>query len=328
MKKQILFATALTLTLCAGLTGCQSASSDAANQPTMEAQKQEESVTIEHKLGSTTIKGEVNNVLVFDLATVATLDSLGLGDKITGVPKDNKFPEYIKQYKDDKYINLGSVKEIDMEAINAAKPDLIIIGGRQADYYEELSKIAPVVPVEVDWTVNYMDSITETCTMLGTIFGVQDKIDVELEQLNKRLDTINAHVTENKLTALVTLVSDRSMKALGLKSRCSLISNEAGFENLGVGLEDSTHGDSINYEYIVEQDPDYIFVLDRNGVTGNSEAPSAKEVVENELIKNTKAYKNGTIVYLSPEAWYLSEGGLVSTDFMIQEIEAALGLNK
>jgi iron complex transport system substrate-binding protein len=75
-------------------------------------------------------------------------------------------------------------------------------------------------------------------------------------------------------------------------------------------------------QYIVEKDPDYLFVIDRGAVVGGES--SAKELIENDLVKNTKAYKNDQIVYLSPDYWYLSGGGLTSVAEMVKEVEGSI----
>lgn len=54
-------------------------------------------------------------------------------------------------------------------------------------------------------------------------------------------------------------------------------------------------------------DPDWLFVLDRTSAIGE-EGVSAKEVLNNPLMHNTKAYKNNQIVYVSPDS-YLAFGG-------------------
>lgn len=95
-----------------------------------------------------------------------------------------------------------------------------------------------------------------------------------------------------------------------------------GFPPVDPDIKTSTHGDPVSFEYIVEKDPDYLFVIDRGAVVGGES--SAKQVVENELVKKTKAYKEGHIVYLDPSYWYLSGGGLVSVEEMVKEIGAAI----
>ena len=51
---------------------------------------------------------------------------------------------------------------------------------------------------------------------------------------------------------------------------------------------------------------------------------TAKEVMENELVMRTDAYKNGNIVYLTPDVWYLTEGGITATDMMLKDLENAI----
>jgi len=41
-------------------------------------------------------------------------------------------------------------------------------------------------------------------------------------------------------------------------------------------------------------------------------------------VKKTTAYKDGKIIYLNPDYWYLSGGGLASVSEMVKEIEASV----
>ena len=51
----------------------------------------------------------------------------------------------------------------------------------------------------------------------------------------------------------------------------------------------------------------------------------AQEIMENELIMGTEAYRNGNLIYLSnPAVWYTAEGGIRALDQMIGDLEFAL----
>lgn len=90
-------------------------------------------------------------------------------------------------------------------------------------------------------------------------------------------------------------------------------------ENIKVG----THGKSINSEFILEKNPDYIFVVDRNIIVGNKER--AQGILDNALVAKTKVAQNKKIIYLDPEYWYLASGnGLESLKTMILEIKNAV----
>jgi iron complex transport system substrate-binding protein len=68
--------------------------------------------------------------------------------------------------------------------------------------------------------------------------------------------------------------------------------------------------------------PDILFIVDRSQVVGNLVLD--REQVENQLIQQTAASKNGKIIYLNPEYWYLAGGGITSVNVMIDEVEQAL----
>ena len=54
-------------------------------------------------------------------------------------------------------------------------------------------------------------------------------------------------------------------------------------------------------------------------------AQLAQEIVENELVVGTDAYKNGHIVYLAhPAVWYTAEGGVTALDLMLADLESTL----
>lgn len=74
-----------------------------------------------------------------------------------------------------------------------------------------------------------------------------------------------------------------------------------------------------------EKDPEYIFVLNRGAAIGSDGAGQAQEVVENDLTRQTQAYRNGHIVYLSnPAVWYTAEGGIEVLNIMLEDLEGVL----
>ena len=118
------------------------------------------------------------------------------------------------------------------------------------------------------------------------------------------------------------LVTSGGFNVLGNDGRCSLIGREAGFANVGADAQPgtSTHGNEASFEFLVDKDPDYLFVLDRD-----DGAKLAQEVVENELMKGTAAYRDGRIVYLAhPAVWYTAEGGITALDRMLRDLEDPL----
>ena len=51
----------------------------------------------------------------------------------------------------------------------------------------------------------------------------------------------------------------------------------------------------------------------------------AQDIMENELVMGTEAYKNGHLIYLAhPAVWYTAEGGITALDIMLQDLESEL----
>jgi len=276
-----------------------------------------ETITVNHQLGETDVKKNPETVVVFDFGVLDSVDELGI--EVAGVAKTS-LPAYLSKFEDDAYVNIGSLKEPDFETIYSLKPDLILISGRQSDAYDELSDIAPTVFLGVD-TERYMDSFKENMTTLGEIFGKEEEVAAELSEIEAMAAEINEKAVDSGKEALIILANDGNISAYGLNSRFGIIHDVFGFEAVDEGIEVSTHGNSVSFEYVKEQDPDILFVIDRGAAIQDGEA-SAKQLIENELTENTKAYQNDGIVYLDPEYWYLSGGGLVSVKAMVNEVSA------
>lgn len=314
MKKLYIFL--LTVISLLVLTACGNKSNESSGEG-----EQKETISITHELDEKAVEVPKNpkTVVVFDFGMLDTLDKMGVD--VAGLPKSGTVPPYLSKYNDDKYANVGSLKEPDFEKISELGPDLIIISTRQSELYEEFKAIAPTIYVGLD-TNNYIESFKENVQTVAKIFGKEDMVKEEIAAIEKRIEEVNKKVTELGKTALIVLANDGKVSAYGPGSRFGLIHDVLGFQAVDENIEASTHGQSISFEYIVEKDPDFLFVIDRTAVVGGES--SAKEVIENDLVKNTKAYKEGNIVYLDPNYWYLSGGGLVSVSEMILEVGAAV----
>ena len=284
-----------------------------------EGKSEGETVVITHELGETTVNKNPKRIVVFDYGVLDSLDKLGV-EGIVGVVQSG-LPDHLSKFVSEDYSSVGSLKEPDMEKIFELTPDLIIISGRQADYYEELSEIAPTIHLGVK-NENYLESFTENMNILGEIFGEEKAVEKELATITKAIEELNIKVTEKGVNGLIALANDGAFSVYGEESRFGIIHNSFGVTPVDDTIEASTHGQKASFEYIVEKNPQYLFVVDRAAVTGGT--TSAKELFENELMAKTDAYQNGNIVYLNPSVWYTATGGFTSTMMMVEEIDNAI----
>lgn len=263
-------------------------------------------------------------IAILDMACLDILDSLGVGDRVVGSAGTSL--DYLQDYVTDENIeNLGTIKEADMEAVMACEPDVIFIGGRLSSSYDALSEIAPVVYLSTDTEIGVVESVRKNASTIAAMFGLEDQVDELMADFDERIETLAAFA-EGK-TAIVGMCTSGSFNVLGNDGRCSMIGREIGFENVGVdaNADTSTHGNEASFEYVVEKNPDYIFVMDRDAAIGTDGAQLAQDIMENELVQGTDAYKNGQLVYLEhPAVWYTAEGGVQALDLMLQDLETTL----
>lgn len=315
MKKLITVLFALLLAV--GLAGCSGAASEETKEnitiKSLNANK--EPVDLE-------VPYNPERIAVLDMAALDILDNIGVGKNIVGSASTSI--EYLSKYSDNKDIaNLGTIKEADLEAVAGCTPDIIFIGGRLSASYDELSKIAPVVYLATDSEVGVVDSTVNNAKTIASIFGLEDKIDDATKDFNSRIEKLQEVATGK--TALIGMTTSGSFNLLGNDGRCSIIGVEIGFENLTDGDITSTHGNESSFETVVSKNPDYVFVMDRDQAIGSEGASTAKEILENDLIKSIDAYRNEQIIYLSnSNVWYTAEGGIAALDIMLQDLETML----
>ena len=316
MKKLLTFMLSMLLTLT--ITGCSTTS--------QEDKSDKETVTITSlNADGEEIQLEVpydpERVAILDMAALDIIDNLGRGDRVVGSASTSL--DYLQDYVDnDAIANLGTIKEADLEAVMACEPDIIFIGGRLSASYDALSEIAPVVYLSTDTELGVVESTRKNATTIATIFGLENEITEKMSGFDTRIETLKA--TANGQNAIIGMATSGSFNVLGNDGRLSLIVNEIGFNNVGAQSA-STHGNETSFEFIVETNPDYMFVMDRDSAIGTEGAQLAQEIVENELVMQTDTYKNGHIIYLAhPAIWYTAEGGITALDYMLQDLESAL----
>lgn len=321
--KKILFL-ALAAAAALSLTACGANSTASTSDTTASA----DTVTITSLNGNKEqierqVPADPQRIATLDMASLDILDALGVGDRVVGTADTSL--DYLQNYIGGEVANLGTIKEADLEAVMAAEPDVIFIGGRLATSYDALSEIAPVVYLSTDTELGVVESVRKNATTIASLFGLEDKVSELMADFDNRITALS-DFAQGK-TAIVGMCTSGSYNVLGNDSRCSIIDREIGFENVGIdaNLDTSTHGNEASFEFIVDKNPDYIFVMDRDAAIGTDGAKLAQEIMENELVMKTDAYQNGHIVYLAhPAVWYTAEGGITALDLMLSDLESTL----
>ncbi len=283
-----------------------------------------EEITITHELGETALTTNPERVVVFDYGLLDALDYAGV-DTIIGVPQSGTLPEHLSKFTSDTYGNAGSLKEADFEIINELKPDLILITGRMSDSYVQLSEIAPTIYLPMP-SATYIASFEQNLNTLASIFTKQaDSFTSEIANVKTLVSDIKEKVTAGNYSGLIIQANDGEISVFGYGSRYAILYDDLGFTLLDETIEESTHGQAASFEYVAEQNPDFLFVVDRSAAISSGDGQSgAAQLLDNELINGTDAAKNNRITYLNSTNWYTVSGGITSTLSMLQEVSDAL----
>lgn len=266
-------------------------------------------VTIPTARGDVTLSAPPAKVAVFDTGSLDTLHALGV--KVDGAADAIKVLPYIKSTLDNAKI-VGTVFEPNLEALNELKPDLIIVGTRTAKKFDDVSALAKTIDL-TDNGDKLIESGLQRIDSFGKLFDKEEtaeKLKAEISTLYKATQD----AVKGKGNGLIILVNGGKVSAFGTGYRLSWIHNSLGIPMADSSLKSTGHGQPISFEYIQKLNPDWLFVLDRIAAIGQ-EGKTAKEVLDNDLVRQTTAWKNGQVVYLS-SASYLAPGGVeqIKTD--------------
>lgn len=277
---------------------------------------------IEHAMGSTEIKGEPQRVVI--LTNEGTEALLELGVKPVGAVKSWTGDPWYKHIEKEMegVENLGDESQVNIEAVLALKPDLIIGNKmRHEKIYDQLSKIAPTV---------YSDTLRgEWKTNLEFYAKVLNK-EKEGKDIIKKFD--------DRVTSIAELAGDKLKTELSIvrfmpgKTRIYLGDTFSGtiLKQIGFTRPENQRSSEftieIGEERIKEADGEVIFYFTYE--TGNGEGSSReKEWLENPLFKTLNASKNNK-VYKVDDAIWNTAGGVKAANLMLNDIEEFIKSNK
>ncbi|WP_299953516.1 siderophore ABC transporter substrate-binding protein [uncultured Modestobacter sp.] len=325
-----LAATALSLSALLALTACgeeaavDTAAADEAatvsftwdrNVAAEDADPEYEETTVE-------VPKDPETVVVFDMASLDTIGALG--GEIAGAPLDS-VPGYLQDALADDAFNAGTLFEADLVEIEAQQPDLIVIGGRSAALYEDLSEIAPTV--DLSMRGSFTETLERNATFLGEVLGAEDEAAAAVAEVEAGIEEARA-ATADAGTGLGLMVSGGELSALAPAgdagdargARGGLIYDTFGVQPVVEDIEAATHGEPVSFEFLLETDPDHLWVVDRDAAIGEEGAQAAAAVLDNEIVAQTTAAQEDQVHYLDPVAWYVVFGGLETAQIMIDDV--------
>ena len=111
--------------------------------------------TLQTAQGEVEIAKTPERIAVYDIGALDTLIVLGLGDKIVGIPGE----KFADDFSTPNAKEVGTLFEPDLEALNAVKPDLIIVASRSASKLDEVKVVAQAVDLSVPGENAYQEGL-------------------------------------------------------------------------------------------------------------------------------------------------------------------------
>ena len=274
-----------------------------------------EVVTVESYRGSVEVARLPSSVFVYDMAALEALDALGVDpDSITSVR--DTFLDYLQRYEGE----AGTLFEPDFEEVHASSPDMVIIGGRSSSHFDAMQKIAPTIDMTI-WGNDLIETGLARLEAYGLIF---DRVE-EASTLRGKIESaieLTADAVEGKGNALIVLTNGPKISAYGRGSRFGWLQEVIDLPFAVSSLETTTHGQVISFEFIREVDPDWLIVVDRVAAIGG-EGGDARTTLDNPIVRDTRAWKSGQVIYLDAGPIYLAGGGVHSTRGTLETIRTA-----
>jgi iron complex transport system substrate-binding protein len=263
-----------------------------------------QTVTVETATGPVEAPANPETIVVLDVAAMDTLDALGVtADGVT----DMLYVDYLDDFAAEAEA-VGTLFEPDFEAINAISPDLIIAGGRSQEVVPQLADISPTIDMTI-WGDDLVAQALDRLATYGTLFGREAEAEAVASEFDAKLEAARAAAAEAG-TALIVMTNGPRVSAYGAGSRFGWVHGALDLPEAVPDIDqDASHGEAVSFEFIRDANPDWLIVVDRAAAIGD-EGEAAAQTLDNPLVAETTAWREGQVIYLNPAEIYIAGGGI------------------
>ncbi|PRZ43480.1 iron complex transport system substrate-binding protein [Antricoccus suffuscus] len=252
--------------------------------------------TITHALGETTIKTKPKRVVVLDSGELDHV--LALGIKPVGLASADATGG-LPSYLEDKIAGvdvIGTHTEINLEALAALKPDLILGSKlRVAKLYDQLSAIAPTVfsiRPGFPWKENFL--------LAADALGKEEKAVDVLNEYQAKADEVGNSIKGDPTVSIVRFMSGKTRLYANL-SFIGVILNDIGLKRPAVEDVDDLAVE-VSAENIKEVTGDWVFYSNYGA------EEEQKTVLGGQLWSEIPAVANGQSKAVNDDTWFLGLG--------------------
>lgn len=310
------------LSRAAALVGVAAFALSACSSTTNESDAQEtKTITIADNFGDQQVTVPPRSVVATDNSSFETLSQWGVKLSAAAV---SLMPQGLSYTSDSSIVNLGNHIEPNLEAVVAADPDLILNGGRFAQFHDQFRSLVPdatIVELAPRKDQPLDEELKRETSDLGEIFGKQSEAKKLGDDLDKAVARVKAaYRPDTKVMGVIVSGGKIGFVEPGTGRTLGPLFPLLGFTPaLEVPNGSTNHqGDDISVEAIAASNPDLILVMDRDAALSTKPEGSkpAKDVIStSEALQNVPAVKSGAVLYM-PQDTYLNESIQTYTEYL------------
>ena len=224
----------------------------------------------------------------------------------------DKVPSYVQdKLGDAKVVGHSMMDTMDIEAILAAEPDLIIMAPRQEKIYDQLKEIAPVVMLEDrsnDWEAKLKD--------VAALFGQEEEAQKWLDNYYAKAEEIGKEIKEanGDQTYLTVLASSGQFMVFTEGGIGTVLKEDMKLpQPANMPEQDSITLPTVTMEGLTEIDADHIIVIATESDKADLEASTVWPQI--------RAVKEGNVTILDASPYFSQAYNPIGRELLLQSIK-------
>jgi iron complex transport system substrate-binding protein len=208
-------------------------------------------VTVQAGNGKVTIDAKPGRIVSLSPTATEMLFAIGAGDQVVAVDDQSDYPEGVPT------TDLSGF-EPNAEAVAGYDPDLVVMSdGAIADTLEQLD-----IPVIVDPSVKRLKGSYRQIRQLGEATGHEQEAEDVVDDMKAEIAALRGQVTEQADEPTAYYELEDTYFSVTSDTFIGQVLSQAGLANIADEADDSSDYPQLSAEYIVDSDPDYIFLAD------------------------------------------------------------------
>lgn len=293
-------ALALAAALCLNLAACGAASSSAALSAAASSQavassaaaSEAEGITLTDQAGRTvTLEQPAESIVsCYYISTYATI-ALGLKDKIVGLENkaDTRALYALAAPELPQLTQVGTLKELNVEAVAALEPDLVIMPQKLIDNAQTLEDLGITVMIVNPETQEGLETML---TLIGEACGASDQAQALIVYNHTQLERAAEMTAELEKPSVCLLGNSSYLSVAPAAMYQNDLIEQAGGVNAAASIEEDYWAD-VSYETLLALAPEVLVIPSAASYT-------AEDVMNDPQLADLPAVQNGA-VYTMPQ---------------------------